>query len=115
MARLIVTPEALALIQECIEAEEVRSPVVAVAWSKGAADLRRGAVGEVVWEREAPGWKASVLDLDELAEAGVAWTSPIVELYGYKFSLFGKPESPQLEGCTLTAKGGKLVVDESAT
>jgi hypothetical protein len=115
MARFTVTPEALALIQECVEAEEVKAPVVAVAWSKGAADLRRDAAGSAVWERESPGWKTSVLDLEELAEAGVAWSSPVIELHGYKFSLLGKPEAPQLWGCTLAAEGGKLVVLEHAT
>jgi hypothetical protein len=115
MARFIVADSALVLIRECIEAEEVKRPLVAVVWAKGAADVRRDAAGAAIWERESAGWKASVMDLDELAEAGLAWSSPIVELHGYKFSLLGKPESPQLEGCTLAAEGGKLVVHESAT
>jgi hypothetical protein len=114
MATLTVTPAALACIRERIEHERIERPVVSVSWEHGWADLHRGTAGEVIWDRPKPGWVAVVLDLAELEAAGVSWTRPVAELEGYSFSLNGKAEAPQLEGCTLTCEDGKLVVYEQA-
>ena len=111
MTAPIVTREALACIARSIDREQMQDPLVAVAWSRGQADLKRGAVGEAVWEQEPPGWVVTVIDLAEVEKTG-AWSSPIVEMHGYRFSLRGKPESPQLEGCTLACEAGELVIHE---
>jgi ribosomal protein L16 Arg81 hydroxylase len=115
MAALTVTPQALDCIRQIIEREEIRSPLVAVAWSSGQAELRRNAAGEAVWEREPSGWLATVLDLEEVEEAAGAWSGPVLEMHGYKFSFSERPSPPQFEGCTLACEGGKLVIHEAAT
>ena len=114
MAALTVTPEALACIQQTIEREEIRKPLVAVGWSQGQADLSRDATGRAVWVREPPGWSATVLDLVEVEEAAGAWSGAVFEMHGYIFSFSERAVPPQPGGCTLDCEGGKLVVHESA-
>jgi hypothetical protein len=115
VAALIVTPAALTCIREHVHREEISRPLVSVSWAIGAADLRRGPKGEAFWEREPDGWIATVLDLAELEDAGIAPLVANCEAHGFGFLLSGRPESPLLEGCRLDAIEGKLVVYEDAT
>jgi hypothetical protein len=114
MAALTVTPQALACIRQIIVREEIRSPLVAVAWSSGQADLSRNESGQAVWVREPARWSATVLDLAEIEEAVGAWSVPVLEMHGYKFSFTERPAPPQFEGCTLACEGGQLVIHEAA-
>jgi hypothetical protein len=85
MAALTVTPDALDCIRPIIEREEIRSPLVAVAWSPGLADLNRGTAGEAVWVRGWSGWLATLLDLAEVEAAAGSWAGPILEMHGSSF------------------------------
>jgi hypothetical protein len=113
MAALTVTPQALDCIRQIIEREEIRRPLVAVAWSAGPADLSRNSAGKAVWVREPSGWLATVLDLAEVEEATGVWSGPVLEMHGYKFSFSERPAPPPFEGCTLACEGGKLVIHEA--
>lgn len=114
MAALLITPAALAWIREHIRHKKIARPLVSVSWRIGAADLRRGSKGEALWEREPDGWLATVLDLTELEDAGVEPFAANFEAHGFGFLLTGRSESPLLDGCTLDAVDGKLVVYEDA-
>ena len=110
MAAFHVTPQALGHIRRLIEEDAIESPLVGVRWSEGSADVVRTPGGEVAWTREEPEWLATVLDL---AEVGV-WPGSPIQLHGLNFSLRGRPERRDMEGCVLDVEGGKLVVHENA-
>lgn len=110
MAQLKVSAAAIAHIRAMIKVEELVRPIVVVGWNSGSADLKRGSAGEVQWERGAPGWLVSILDVSELE----AWDLPVIELHGLNFSFFGRSGDPSLEEHSLEFEAGELLVKPAA-
>ena len=112
MTTLTVTPEALDAVREIVQREAITDPLVSVRWRRGEADLHRAADGSAVWIRFNAGWEAAVLDLANLEKDGVAWSSPIREMHGYRFSMSGGPTPQPVQECRLDSEDGRLVIRE---
>jgi hypothetical protein len=111
------------VIANAVRLEEMSDPLVSVCWLEGQAELKRGSNGEAVWGREPSGWGATVMDLGEVERASRALVAPGVgvqlptsnlSLHGYKFYVYGRRDNRSMEGCTLDAgEGGVIVVKEA--
>jgi hypothetical protein len=67
MARVTVTAAAMHEIRARLTAKPLPRPVLAVWWSPGQKDVKRGAKGETVWETtEEVGWKVHLVDWSEM-------------------------------------------------
>jgi hypothetical protein len=117
MARIIFTQSATELakrlIQEMPEYDEPTVSIVAVVWSNGARDNRRGPTGEVVWEvTEPPGWKAVAAPWGETPDVPTA--EHVTEIQGVP--VFVDPRARSAPGKLLVStRDGELFVEHQAT
>ena len=116
MATIVLTESAkhLArrLINEMPEYGEPSRLIVAVVWSNGVRDNRRGPGGEVVWETtEAPGWKSVIAPWVETPEIPMAQHT--VEMDG--LTVFVDPRAKSAVGTLIVdaAEGALSVVHQS--
>ena len=69
MARVTVTAAARDQIREALASRPLPRPVLAVWWSPGQKDVKRGPKGETIWETtEEVGWKVHLVDWSEMPD-----------------------------------------------
>jgi len=116
MAAIVFTESARQLAQQLIEdMPEFDGPsvsIVAVVWSNGARDNRRGRDGKAIWEvTEAPGWKSVVAPWAETEEVPLAQNTFL--LHG--LTVFADPKAKSAAGTLVVdAAQGKLFVEHQA-
>jgi hypothetical protein len=69
MARVTVTAAAMHQIRTKLASKPIPKPVLAVWWSPGQKDVKRGPKGETIWETaEEAGWKVLLADWTDQPE-----------------------------------------------
>jgi len=110
MARITVTAAAVHQIGRQLALKPLPSPVLAVWWSPGQKDVRRGPKGETIWETtEEVGWKVHLLDWSDMPDD----QRPTDRLHGVEvwFSPYGREGIAEV---VVDHHNGKYVVSERA-
>jgi hypothetical protein len=69
MARVTVTAAAMDQIKTALASKPLPRPVLAVWWSPGQKDVKRGPKGETIWETtEEVGWKVHLVDWSDMPD-----------------------------------------------
>ena len=69
MARVRVTAAAVQQIERWLALKPLPRPVLAVWWSLGQKDVKRGPTGETIWETtEEVGWKVHLVDWSDMPD-----------------------------------------------
>jgi len=67
MTTITITARAAVEILKVIASDDKERSVIALVWEGARADLKRGADGEAIWERQAPGqWRVIRIHPSEL-------------------------------------------------
>jgi len=116
MARIIFTQAAAELARQLIrdmpEYLEPMLPVIAVVWSNGARDNRRGPDGNVVWViAEPPGWKAIAAPWAEAPQVPMA--GHVTDINGLPVFIDPRAQSA-LGALVVSARDGALFVEHQA-
>jgi len=69
MARVTVTAAAIHQIGRRLALKPLQRPVLAIWWSPGEKDVKRGPKGETIWETtEEIGWKVHLLEWSDMPD-----------------------------------------------
>src|SRR5712671_3843666 len=69
MARVTVTGAAMGQIKATLASKPIQRPVLAVWWSPGQKDVKRGPKGETIWQTtEELGWKVHLSDWSDMPD-----------------------------------------------
>jgi hypothetical protein len=83
MARVTVTAAAVRQIERRLTLKPLQRPVLAVWWSPGEKDVKRGPKGETIWETtEEMGWKVHLVDWSDMPDDDVM--GPTEQLQGFE-------------------------------
>jgi len=113
MARVTITPAAVQQIERRLALKPLQRPVLAVWWSPGQKDVKRGPKGETIWETtEEVGWKVHLLDWSEMPD-DMDQMRPTDRLHGVDvwFHAYGREGIAEL---IVDHNNGKYVVSEGA-
>jgi hypothetical protein len=110
MARVTVTAAAVQQIGRRLALKPLPRPVLAVWWSPGQKDVKRGPKGETIWETtEEVGWKVHLVDWSDMPDD----MGPTERLHGVEvwFLPHGREGIAEL---VVDHNNGKYVVSERA-
>jgi hypothetical protein len=113
MALVTVTPAAVRQVERQLALKPLSRPVLAVMWSPGQKDVKRGRGGETIWETtEEVGWKVNLLDWSEMPDDDFDM-GPIERVRGIEvwFHSYGREDIAEV---VVDHNNGKYVVSERA-